>query len=60
MHENILIKNARLEYLTTKTDDYDNEISYFKITDKVIESKMQKWNDDDFKMPFFQIETRTR
>ena len=54
MNENILIKNAKLEYLTTKTDDYDNEISYFRITDKVIESKMQKWNDDDFEMPFFK------
>ena len=54
MNEHILIKNAKLEYLTTKTDDYDNEVSYFKITDKTIENKMQKWNNDDFKMPFFK------
>ena len=54
MNENILIKNAKLEYLTTKTDSYDNEVSYFKIIDKTIENKMQKWNNDDFKMPFFK------
>jgi len=54
MNENILIKNAKLEYLTTKTDNYDNEVSYFKIIDKTIENKMQKWNNDDFKMPFFK------
>ena len=54
MNENILIKNAKLEYLTTKTDNYDNEASYFKIIDKTIENKMQKWNNDDFKMPFFK------
>ena len=54
MNENILIKNAKLEYLTSKTDDYDNEVSYFKIIDKTIESRMQKWNNEDFKMPFFK------
>ena len=54
MNENIMIKNAKLEYFTTKTDDYDNEVSYFKVTDKAIENKMQKWNNDDFKMPFFK------
>ena len=51
--ENLVIKNAKLEYLTTKTDNYDNEVSYFKIKDKVIEQKLEKYNKPNFKLPFF-------
>ena len=36
--ENILFKNVRVEYLSTKLDKYNNEISYFKIKDKNIPS----------------------
>ena len=38
----VLVKNARLECITTKKDNYDNEMSYFKIKDKVIEQKNEK------------------
>ena len=32
--ERVLIKSVRVEYIITKTDAYDNELSYFKIIDK--------------------------
>ena len=55
MDEEILvIKNAKLEYITTKTDNYNNELSYFKIKDKSITQKLKKYNEDpDFKLPIF-------
>ena len=55
MDEEILvIKNAKLEYITTKTDNYNNELSYFKIKDKSIIQKLEKYSEDsDFKLPIF-------
>ena len=47
------------EYLSTKTDNYDNEISYFKIIDKNIKSKMSgilSQSSDECKMPFWKTE----
>ena len=32
--ENIVIKNVRVEYITTKTDKYNNQVCYFKIKDR--------------------------
>ena len=32
--EKITIKNVKAEYITTKTDKYENEICYFKLRDK--------------------------
>ena len=51
--EILVIKNAKLEYLTTKTNNYDNEISYFKIKDKGVDQKLEKYNDPEFKIPTF-------
>ena len=51
--EVLVIKNAKLEYLTTKTDNYDNEVSYFKIKDKSVQSKLEKYSTDDFRIPTF-------
>ena len=49
-----MIKNAKLEYITTKTDNYNNELSSFKIKDKSITQKLEKYNEDpDFKLPIF-------
>jgi hypothetical protein len=55
MDEEILvIKNAKLEYITTKTDNYNNELSYFKIKDKTILQKLEKYTEDpDIKLPIF-------
>ena len=47
MDEEILvIKNAKLEYITTKTNNNNNESSYFKIKDKSITQKLDKYNKD--------------
>ena len=39
MEEKYLVKNCKVEFVTTKTDNYDNEISYFKLLDKNIDQK---------------------
>ena len=49
-----MIRNAKLEYVTTKTDNYNNELSYFKIKDKSFLQKLEQYSEDcDFKLPFF-------
>ena len=58
--ETLVIKNAKLEYLTTKTDNYDNEISYFKIKDKGVDQKLEKYNDPEFKIPTFNSDKERR
>ena len=37
--EKVGIKTVRVEYITATTDKFDNELSYFKLRDKSIESK---------------------
>ena len=49
----LVIKNPKLEYLTTKSDNYDNEISYCKIKDKNVDQKLEKYNTPEFKIPTF-------
>ena len=49
--EVLVIKNAKLEYITTKTDNYDNEIAYFKIKDKNVEHKLEKYDKPEFRIP---------
>ena len=47
------------EYLSTKTDKYDNEISYFKLIDKNFKNKMSnilKEICDEIKMPFWKTD----
>ena len=43
----IYINDIDLEYVSTKTDKYDNEISYFKIIDSLVKTKFKQleiWN----------------
>ena len=54
MEDKIVIKNVRVEYITTKTDNYDNEICYFKLKDKNIESKFASIIKPDFRLPWFK------
>lgn len=54
--ENITIKNIKLEYLTTKHDKYENEISYFKIKDKNIDQKFVSINREGYKQPYFKTD----
>ena len=44
--EILVIKNAKLEYVTTKTDNYSNDLIYVKIKDKSITQKLDKYNKD--------------
>ena len=54
--EKAVIKNVRAEYITTKTDKYDNEICYFKLRDKNIDSKFAPLMKDSFNLPWFKSE----
>lgn len=54
--ENITIKNIKLEYLSTKHDKYENEISYFKIKDKNIDQKFVSVNKEGYKLPYFKTD----
>ena len=52
-----MIEKAKLEYITTKTDN--NNLSYFKIKDKSIIQKLDKYSEDsDIKLPFFSSNKR--
>ena len=37
----IEINNIKLEFIITKTDNYENDISYLKVIDKQFKSKLQ-------------------
>ena len=52
-----MIEKAKLEYITTKTDN--NNLSYFKIKDKSIIQKLEKYSEDsDIELPFFSSNKR--
>jgi hypothetical protein len=52
--DKVVIKNVKVEYITTKTDAFDNEMCYFKLKDKHIESKFAAIMKDGFKLPWFK------
>ena len=52
----IIIKGIKLAYLNTKTDNYKNDISYFKISSKDIDGKLSKLCVDGYKLPWFKTE----
>ena len=52
--DKIVIKNVKVEYITTKTDNYDNEICYFKLRDKNVDSKFAAVMKDGFRLPWFK------
>ena len=51
--EKIGIKTVRVEYISTKTDKYDNEIIYFKLKDKV-DLKFATLMKPSYKLPWFK------
>ena len=51
--EKVIIKNIKLEWITTKKDNYDNEMSYFKIKKETIDSKFTLINKEGCKLPYF-------
>ena len=60
LNKNTFDVNSLLcEYLTTKVDKYDNEISYYKIIDKSYKQKMTsilKEQNEDCRMCFWKTE----
>ena len=55
----IEIKDLKLEFITSKVDDYQNEISYIKVVDKAFKSKLQPILSqvcDDCKVPMWRSE----
>ena len=59
-NKNILdVNGLLLEYIVTKTDKYDNEVSYFKVIDKNCKFQMAsslKEVCDECNMPFWKTE----
>ena len=54
--ERVLIKSVRVEYIITKPDAYDNELSYFKMIDKNIDQKFIALIKDNLKNPWFKTD----
>ena len=59
---NIIINELLVEYLSTKEDKFDNDISYFKIVDSAFRIKLKplfSLNDDgNLKLPIWQTEDK--
>ena len=58
--DNIIeIKDLKLEFITSKVDDYQNDISYIKVVDKSFKSKLQPILSqvcEDCKIPLWRSE----
>ena len=54
--ERIVIKSVRVEYLATKRDKFDNDITYFKIKDKNIEQRFVLIIKEGHNSPWFKSE----
>ena len=53
------VNDLLCEYLTTKVDKYDNEISYYKIIDDTFKIKMKnilKEQCEECRMPFWKTD----
>ena len=51
--EKVIIKNLKLEYITKKMDNYNNEQVYFKILNGQ-ENKFTAINKDGYHLPYFK------
>ena len=54
--EKVVVKSVKVEYLSTKQDKYDNEMSYFKIKDKNIDQKFGTIIKEGYNLPWFKSE----
>ena len=54
--EKVVIKNVRVEYITTKTDKFNNEICYFKLKDKNIDNKFAVLINEGYNKPWFKTD----
>ena len=54
--EKVVIKNVRVEFLSSKKDSYDNVISYFKLKEKNVEQKFAPIIKAEHKVPWFKTD----
>ena len=54
--EKVVIKNVRVEYIATKTDKFNNEICYFKLKDKNIDTKFSVLINVGYNKPWFKTD----
>ncbi len=52
--ETMGIKSVRVEYISTKTDKYNNEIGYFKMRYKSVDSKFATLMKPSYILPWFK------
>jgi hypothetical protein len=57
MPDKVIIKSVRIEYLSTKTDNYDNLKSFFEVKDKNFEQKFALVNKEGYCKPWFKGES---
>ena len=55
MADNIFVKDLKVKFISSKVDNYDNMISYFKVVDKDIKKKLKMVNkmSDTIYKPFW-------
>ncbi len=52
--DKVIIKGLKLEFLATKIDNYNNEISYFKILNKNVNEVFNTVNQEGLTLPYFK------
>ena len=59
-NSDIAVKDLLVEYLSTKPDDYNNNISYFKLIGTGLKLKLKPLFslNDDLKMPFWMTDDK--
>ena len=54
--EKVIFKKIKIDFLATKHDKFENELSYFKIKEKNIDERFISIMKEDYKLPFFKTE----
>ena len=54
--EKVVIKNVRVEYITTKTDKFNNETCYFQFKDKNIDARFSVLLNEGNNKPWFKTD----
>jgi hypothetical protein len=60
MADNLIIKELKVKFISSKVDMYDNMISYFKILDKEAKKKLKLVNElsDTLYKPFWTTDEK--
>jgi len=58
MADNLFIKELKVKFISSKVDNYDNMISYFKVVDKDVKKKLKMVNkmSDRIYKPFWNTD----